>query len=413
MRMFWTGLFVLIMGLPVLGQNSDTTNANGIKPKIFIDGYHSDFDQIRKEVNFVDYVRDRRQADIYLMVTRRRTGTGREYTLTFTGQKTFSNIIDTLYCHAADFDSDEIRRSAFINTLKRGLIRYINKTELADKIEIIYKEGDDNGEVWDDPWDNWVFRLRLSGNLKGEKYQESHNIYSSARISRITEEWKIRFDLNASYYEDRYSFDGEDLLSSSSSKSISSSVAQSVSNHLSLGIYGYASASTYSNIRRQVGLQPGIEFNIFPYSESTYHEWRFVYTIGYNHYSYIDMTIYNKFREFVLKQQFESELEIKQPWGEIDLNIKYSNQIENLSRDRIEIRGRLSFNLFEGFSFDVGGGYSGINDQINIPQRELTIDEVLLRRRQLETQYYYWGSIGFSYTFGSIYNNIVNPRFGN
>jgi len=130
MRIFLMGLFVLIMGLPVLGQNSDTTNTNGIKPKIFIDGYHSDFDQVRNEVNFVDYVRDRRQADIYLMVTRRRTGTGREYTLTFNGQKSFSNINDTLYFHAADFDSDEIRRSAFINTLKRGLIRYINKTEL-------------------------------------------------------------------------------------------------------------------------------------------------------------------------------------------------------------------------------------------------------------------------------------------
>ena len=68
--------------------------------------------------------------------------------------------------------------------------------------------------------------------------------------------------------------------------------------------------------------------------------------------------------------------------------------------------------MFEGFSFDLNGGYSGIRDQINIPQRDLTIDEILLRRRQLETNYYYWSSIGFSYTFGSIYDNIVNTRFG-
>jgi len=413
MDIFWKGILVLLMSLSAFGQDSDTTNTNGKKPKIYIDGYNSDFDQVRKEVRFVDYVRDRRQADIYLMVTRLRTGTGRENTLTFSGQNSFLNMKDTLHYYSSDFDSNEKNREAFINALKRGLIRYINKTELAEKIEITYKEIDDNGKVWDDPWDNWVFRISLSGNIQGEKYQQSYHIHSSARISRITEEWKIRFDLNGSYYEDKYYYEEENLTSSSSSKSVSASAAKSISNHFSLGLYGYVLASTYSNIQGQIGLQPGIEFNIFPYSESTYNEFRFIYTIGYNHYNYIDITIYNKFRETILKQQLESELEIKRPWGEIDLNVKYSNQIENFSRNRIEVRGRISFNLFEGFSFNIGGGYSGINDQINLPQRDLSIDEVLLKRRQLETQYYYWGSVGFSYTFGSIYNNIVNPRFGN
>lgn len=37
----------------------------------------------------------------------------------------------------------------------------------------------------------------------------------------------------------------------------------------------------------------------------------------------------------------------------------------------------------------------------------------MLRRRQaLATDYEYELSIGISYTFGSIFNNIVNPRFG-
>jgi hypothetical protein len=406
-------VFFFLVYLTVSAQDSDTTMSNGIKPKIFIDGYHSDFDQVRNEVRFVDYVRDRRQADIYLMVTRLRTGIGRQYTLTFTGEKVFTNINDTLQYYAADFDSDEARRTAFINTMKRGLVRYINKTDLADKIEVRFKENGEKTEEIEDPWDNWVFRLSLGGNLQGEKYQQSYNVRSSARISRITEDWKIRFDLHGSFYEDKYNFEDENLVSSASSKSMTASAARSISNHLSVGLYGNVSTSTYQNIRLRIGLTPGIEFNIFPYSESTYREFRFIYSIGYNHYRYIDMTIYNKFREAILEQEIESVLEIKQSWGEIDLRIKYKNQVYKLSRDRIELRGKLSFNIFEGFSFDIGGGYSGINDQINIPQRDLTIDEVLLRRRQLETQYYFWGFIGFSYTFGSIYNNVVNPRFGN
>ncbi|MDZ7341730.1 MAG: hypothetical protein ONB27_10280 [candidate division KSB1 bacterium] len=47
-----------------------------------------------------------------------------------------------------------------------------------------------------------------------------------------------------------------------------------------------------------------------------------------------------------------------------------------------------------------------------LPLAGATLEEVLLRQRQLETSYNYWTSIGLSYTFGSIYNNIVNPRFG-
>jgi len=34
-----------------------------------------------------------------------------------------------------------------------------------------------------------------------------------------------------------------------------------------------------------------------------------------------------------------------------------------------------------------------------------------VRQRQLRTSYRYYLAVGISYTFGSIYNNVVNPRF--
>ena len=37
-------------------------------------------------------------------------------------------------------------------------------------------------------------------------------------------------------------------------------------------------------------------------------------------------------------------------------------------------------------------------------------EDILLRRRQLGTDFFVRANFGFSYTFGSIYNNIVNPR---
>ncbi|MBD3182369.1 hypothetical protein GF312_08760 [Candidatus Poribacteria bacterium] len=72
----------------------------------------------------------------------------------------------------------------------------------------------------------------------------------------------------------------------------------------------------------------------------------------------------------------------------------------------------LNIRLFEGFSIDVFGSLSRIHDQLALQKGELSQEDILLRRRELSTQYSYYGSIGLRYTFGSIFSNVVNPRFG-
>jgi hypothetical protein len=44
--------------------------------------------------------------------------------------------------------------------------------------------------------------------------------------------------------------------------------------------------------------------------------------------------------------------------------------------------------------------------------RDFTTEEILMGTGQLATDYSFYGSIGLSYTFGSIYSNVVNSRFG-
>jgi hypothetical protein len=39
-------------------------------------------------------------------------------------------------------------------------------------------------------------------------------------------------------------------------------------------------------------------------------------------------------------------------------------------------------------------------------------EDILLMRKQLATSFEYYFYVGLSYTFGSIYSNVVNPRFG-
>jgi hypothetical protein len=78
----------------------------------------------------------------------------------------------------------------------------------------------------------------------------------------------------------------------------------------------------------------------------------------------------------------------------------------------MSVYGSLSIRLFKGLSFDIFGSFERIRDQLSLVKGEISEADLLLRRRQLETGYSYRGQIGLSYTFGSMYSNVVNPRFG-
>jgi len=52
-----------------------------------------------------------------------------------------------------------------------------------------------------------------------------------------------------------------------------------------------------------------------------------------------------------------------------------------------------------------------IRNQLYLARSGLSDEEILTERRQLATDSRYSISFGFSYTFGSIFNNVVNPRF--
>jgi hypothetical protein len=52
-----------------------------------------------------------------------------------------------------------------------------------------------------------------------------------------------------------------------------------------------------------------------------------------------------------------------------------------------------------------------VKDQIYLSKGGATEEEVLLRLRQLGTDYRFFVRFGLRYRFGSIFNNVVNPRF--
>ena len=74
--------------------------------------------------------------------------------------------------------------------------------------------------------------------------------------------------------------------------------------------------------------------------------------------------------------------------------------------------GSVSLRVVKGLALNVGGSLNSIRDQVYLPKVPGTDEQILLQERQRATTYRYFVNFGVSYTFGSIYNNIVNPRFG-
>jgi hypothetical protein len=77
----------------------------------------------------------------------------------------------------------------------------------------------------------------------------------------------------------------------------------------------------------------------------------------------------------------------------------------------MDIYTSIEWRIFKGFSVSYSMSYGFVHDQIGLPKGEATDEDVLLSLRQLQTDYTMWAYFSLSYTFGSIYNNVVNPRF--
>jgi hypothetical protein len=66
--------------------------------------------------------------------------------------------------------------------------------------------------------------------------------------------------------------------------------------------------------------------------------------------------------------------------------------------------------IVKGLSLRFSSGFELIHDQLYLAKGDASLEELLLQQRQLATTYEFSSSVGLSYTFGSIYNNVVNTR---
>jgi len=409
----WICILFFIIA-PCLYSQSEQQDIEELKkkaPNVFIDCYFCDVDYIRTEITFVNYVWDRKEAQVHILVTRLRTASGGwEYTLSFIGQKEFEGMNNTLKYYSSKDDTQDNIRKGLVEAFKKGLMPYVANTPIANLVSVSFKEEVKPTDV-EDKWNFWVFSASLSGFFDGEKTSKYTSIYGSLSANRTTPELKINMSLSASYYESNFEIEDTTLSSSSESRKFSALVVKSISEHWSIGGYISTSYSTYSNLDLRINPAPAIEYNVFPYSQSTRRRLCFLYRLGYNYNDYMEETMYGKTSESLWRGSLSVTLELKERWGEISTTLAGSHYFHDFNKNSLDIYSELSLRLFKGLSFNLFGGYSAIHDQLSLPSGGATQEEILLRRRELETTYRYFFSVGFSYSFGSIFSNVVNPRF--
>jgi hypothetical protein len=386
--------------------------------RLFVDCTNAYCDDafFRSEITFVDHVRDRRDADVHTLITSQETGGGgREYSIALIGQGRFEKIEHTLRYVAASTDTDDATRRGLVNTLKLGLIRYVADTPAGRELQISHRRPSaptGPGGAVRDPWDFWVFKTSLQAYRNGEESSTSMSLYGSLSANRVTEGWKVLTSANGSYSQSEYTFrEGDTFKSFSRSTSTSALIVKSLGAHWAAGGRASVSSSTYLNQKLKARVSPAVEYNVFPYSESTRRQLTFNYTVGVNRFGYRETTIFDKDHETLFDQTVLVSLDLRQPWGTTSTSIQASHYLNDASKHKLAFYGSLDVRLFKGFSVTAWGDVSRIRDQIYLPKGEASTEEVLVRQRQLATSYSYYMSIGISYRFGSIFNNVVNSRF--
>ena len=383
-------------------------------PNVYLDCWRCDRDYIRTEIEYVNYVTQRQDADIHILMTGQRTGSGgREYSLTFIGQNVFLGVNDTLVFTTTPTETRDQTRQKMVWSLQLGLVPYLSKTSIAENLSISFiKPRKYPIQMIEDKWKNWVFRVSGSSYLYEEETRQSIQLRGGFDISRVTEDWKINFSINSRYNEDNFNYEEDSYSSIRRDNGVKASVIRSLTDHWSVGVRSGISSETFRNIDLGISFGPGIEYNIFPYSQSTRRQLRFTYTLGPKYTNYTEETIFSKEDEKTFSESLTISFDLEQTWGGVNSYLTGSHYFHDFSKRRVQLGGRINLNLVRGLSLSINGRISMINDQLYLPAESATVEEILLKRKQLATQYDYQGSIGFSYTFGSIYSNIVNPRFG-
>jgi hypothetical protein len=362
----------------------------------------------------VTHLRDRHDADVHVLLAGQRTAEGgTEVTVRFLGQKEFAGVDDSLRYVSRPGSSIDRLRIGLSNTIKRGLVQYVNRTSLSEDIVVAFVPSASSIAPSRDPWHHWTFSTAIHGLAAGEQLVKSTSFGLSLSANRTTDALKINMSFQSQHATATYHLDSTRTVQSvQRSVGLSTLAVAAINDHVSVGGRTSALHSPFLNQALTVRVAPAFELNVFPYRESARRMLTFEYSLGGMAAGYEERTVTGKTSEKLLDQRLLASLRLTQPWGSALVGVEGANYLHDWNKYRVSVVGSVDWNLAKGLSLTTSADVKRIGDQLFLAARGASEEEILLRRRQLTTSYTYSVAIGVSYKFGSPLAQIVNRRFG-
>ena len=385
--------------------------------RVYLDCQDCFQNYLREEIDWVDYVRQREDADVHLLSTSSPTGAGgREVVLRFVGVGRFVGRDRELRAVSEVAEPEDLRRERVLQTVIVALLGYLAEQGLPANLDV--DVGGLSGQArvvspLNDPWNLWVYRVRGGGSIQAEESTREVRWNISFTGDRVTENWKMSFGASTEQSRETFDLDEDDPFEAErNERTVESFVAKSLGPHWSVGFESRLENSTFDNTKLLVRVAPAVEYSIFPYEEYATRQFVLEYEIGPEYNRYNEITLFDKTEETLWRHEVSARFDQRQPWGTVETGIEWSQYLHDLSKYRLEADGELSVRIARGLSVNMNGSASRIRDQLGLPKRDATEEEVLLRLRELQSGYEIEFSVSVSYSFGSLFNNVVNPRFG-
>ena len=395
-------LILLLLFIPVISFGQDQ------KLKVYLD-CRCDDNYIKQKTSFLEYVRDQDLADIEIIIRDIRTPTGtRSFEIQIDGNNEFKKISSSALVSGFVTDTSGTLRDKLLNKLKLSLIPFLDKAKYVINIDI--NSNFDEDIINDDKWKNWVFELSGSYNNDKEESRKTNRYEIEFEIDKLTEDWRIGMEISRNESNRKFISNDDVYISNRKTTSFRGRVIRSISDHFSAGIFLGAYQNTYENIDFNRYLEPALEYSFYPYKDVLSKEITLAYRIGTGKRNYIEKTIYGYETQKLTSQKLSLNIRYRQKWGNISSYLNATQFLNDGTKKRLSLRSDLDIRVFEGLAVRFSGNINLIREQYSLAAGTTSIEELLLQQRQIATDYKTNFSIGLSYTFGSMYNSIINTR---
>ncbi|HSG67624.1 MAG TPA: hypothetical protein VK994_02880 [Bacteroidales bacterium] len=407
-----------IMVYPQLADTSLSSGREGLL-SIYLDGGLFDLEYFKSYFTPVNYVIDRNEADVYLLLTALSTGSGgMEYSLLIKGNKAFNGISDTIVFYLPALSTTNQTRTEIMRNVQLGLVPFMMKTYAGKHLMLIIDDDAIGSErdSYPDHWKNWRIQLNGAASISSEKAYQRFGCSGGLYVTKITPQIKFESYNTFIFSESKYElYEGDTVIFSSfaSQRSISSDnlFVKSLGKHFGIGgLAGYARSDFY-NLRNHVVAGPAFEYSVFDYQDYTRKQLRFLYRMNFEYSDYIEETILGKTQD----RRFTHDLGIYfldvNQWGDINASLDAGSHLDDFSLFYVNTMLVTSIKMIKRMSLNISVGCSYVNNQIGLKKETIDPDDFLLQEFEVESDFSYRFSIGISIELGSKQNNVVNPRF--